>query len=336
MNQVSLSLHRNEYYFGHSARVRTLLAGPVPAELVSTYATRETLDNFINRLAESAGVPAQLVTLYHGAEDALFKILGWAAARRMKVHTTSHGWAEYMRLMQGLKLEVCQTPLIEYPDRYEHPVEAFEAALAAETSPALVLLASPNNPTGHDLPAGEVTRLAQLFKRHLFLIDRVYTEFSEATFAPVSTCENIITLGSFSKFFGLPGLRVGFAVGHVPAVQSMSLGPSPWALQVCLAALDDSEFYRGNWTHMQKTAAHLTSILTSAGKFLTTSAPFVLFRCKSHITEQQLSAAQEKAGVRGKVIHSGGQIQIRWSLASTEARQRIERCIEILESYANY
>jgi histidinol-phosphate/aromatic aminotransferase/cobyric acid decarboxylase-like protein len=331
MNRASLSLHRNEYYFKHSPEVCSLLSGPVPAELVSTYATRDMLDQFINRLAQSAGVRPELVTLYHGAEDALFKILGWAAARRMKVHTTSHGWAEYMRLMQGLKLEVCQTPLIELPDEYAHPTEAFEAALASEESSALVLLASPNNPTGHDLPAGELIRLANLFKRHLFLIDRVYTEFAEATFAPFAQCENIITIGSFSKFFGLPGLRVGFAVGKVPAVQSMSLGPSPWALQVCLAALNQSEYYLAHWAQMKKTAENLSSMQTSAGHFLKTCAPFLLFRCRSEIGEEQLLAAQDNAGVRGKIIQSGAQMQIRWSLASDEAQQRIVNCIQFLE-----
>ncbi len=331
MTNTPLSLHRNEYYFEHSPEVRKLLAGPVPAELVSTYATRETLDSFIKELATAIAVPSSLVTLYHGAEDALFKILSWAAARKMKVHTTSLGWAEYMRMMQGLELEVVQTPLIELQDKYVHPTEAFERALSAESEGALVLLASPNNPTGHDLPADEIIRLAHMFKRHLFLVDRVYTEFSKQTFAPMSQCENIIALGSFSKFFGLPGLRVGFAVGRVPSVQSMSLGPSPWALSLCLAALRTCPFYAEHWAQMQQTSAALQALTTRTGHFLKTQAPFVLFRCRKEISEDQLQSAQQKAALRGKIIRTPDKLEIRWSLGSPEAHQRITRCIQLLE-----
>lgn len=328
-----LSLHRNEYYYEHSPRVRQLLAGPVAPELVSTYSTRDTLDAFIKNLAAALNIPAELVTLYHGAEDALFKILSWAAGRQMTVHTTSLGWAEYMRMMQGLELDVKLTNLRATAEQYSHPAEEFEQALATEPARCLVLLASPNNPTGHEVPADEIIRLAKRFSQHVFLIDKVYNEFSAETFAPLSRCENIISVGSFSKFFGLPGLRVGFAVGRVPAVQTMALGPSPWALQLCAAALADCEYYNANWQHMRKTCEALQNLQTPAGYFLKTQAPFVLFRCNENLTSQSVAAAQQSVALRGKIISSQPQIEIRWSLGSPEACQRITQCIRQLENH---
>ncbi|MEN9808483.1 MAG: hypothetical protein RLZZ488_50 [Pseudomonadota bacterium] len=327
-----LSLHRNEYYYEHSPSVRHLLAGPVAPELVSTYSTRETLDTFIKNLAAALNIPSELVTLYHGAEDALFKILSWAAGRQMTVHTTSSGWAEYMRMMQGLELEVKLTNLKATAEQYSHPTEEFELALAQEPARCLVLLASPNNPTGHEVSAEEIIRLAKRFSQHVFLIDKVYNEFSAETFAPLSRYENIISVGSFSKFFGLPGLRVGFAVGRVPAVQTMALGPSPWALQICDAALSDRDYYNSNWQHMRNTCRLLQDIQSSAGHFLKTQAPFVLFRCSELITPQAVSTAQQAVALRGKIITLQPQIEIRWSLGSPEAYQRITECIRQLEN----
>lgn len=336
MSQKPLSLHRNEYYFEHSPRVQQLLQGPIAPEFVSTYATRENLDSFVRELASSLGVPTELVTLYHGAEDALFKILSWASSRQLTVHTTSLGWAEYMRMMQGLELEVKQTPLTEDETGYQHPREAFRTALAHEPSRALVLLASPNNPTGHDLPTEEILQLARLFPQHTFLIDRVYTEFSSTTFAPLAQAENIIAVGSFSKFFGLPGLRVGYAVGRVPTVQSMALGPSPWALEICRAALSDCAYYKTHWDEMRSTSSALQKLKTNAGHFLATTAPFVLFRCHSRLTDTDIEQAQREVQLRGKTLLNQGKKEIRWSLGSPEAYQRIVQCIKKLESRLSY
>lgn len=334
--EKALSLHRNEYYFEHSQKVRAVLDGPVPAEAVSTYARRDLLDSFVQELSSKLDVPCERVNLYHGAEDALFKILSWASGRQLTVHTTSLGWAEYMRMMQGFEIEVRQTPLIALEDHYEHPTDAFEKALADEQARALVLLASPNNPTGHDPTPEEIIRLANRFPHHVFLVDRVYTEFARETFASLSRCENVITLGSFSKFFGLPGLRVGFAIGKVPGLQSMALGPGSWALQICKAALDDCDYYRANWNLMAKMAVELQKIHTPAGRFMKTKAPFVLFRCCKNTREEDVRSAQSQAGVVGKIIFHGPEMLVRWSLGSPEAFQRISDCIHHLEKRTSY
>jgi histidinol-phosphate/aromatic aminotransferase/cobyric acid decarboxylase-like protein len=331
MNSDALLLHRNEYYFPHSPRVRALLENPTPAGWVSTYATRDTLDAFIQELANALELPTEHITLYHGAEDALFKILSWAAGHRMTVYTTGLGWAEYMRMMQGLELNIMQTALASSALEYSHPQKQFEQALYQAESKSLVLLASPNNPTGHDPSVAELIRLAKLFPQHIFLVDRVYTEFSKETFGPLSTCSNVITLGSFSKYFGLPGLRVGFAIGPTPAVQSMALGPSPWALHICQAALLDRDFYAKHWDIMKNVAQTLQQMESSAGQFLKTSAPFVLFRCSKNVSEEDLKWAQQHSKIVGKIITTSPSLQIRWSLGSPEAFQRISSCIRNIE-----
>ncbi|NBO37664.1 aminotransferase class I/II-fold pyridoxal phosphate-dependent enzyme [bacterium] len=336
MVQQLLSLHRNEFHFRHGPRVHAILQGPVAAELVSSYSSRETLHAFVQAIGRALQVPSESVTLYHGAEDALFKILSWAASKGMSVQTTSWGWAEYMRMMQGLELKVLQTPLVAEDNEFHHPKKPFEEALANASEPRLVLLASPNNPTGHSVETEVILGLANRFRQHTFLIDRVYTEFSPEIFAALASAENVITLGSFSKFFGLPGLRCGFAIGNVPMVQSMALGPSPWALQVCSAALEDIEVYRLLWQQMKNTALSLKTITTPTGKFIKTTAPFVLFRCNNGLSKTAVETAQLKAGVRGKLIVAGEEIYLRWSLGSPEAEERIRKCIQALENPNDY
>ncbi len=327
-----LNLHRNEYHFEHSPRVTQILNTAITHHLVSSYAERETLSTFVESLADKLAVSPQQITLYHGAEDALFKLLGWASSRTMRVYTTTWGWAEYMRMMQGFNLNVHQTPLRSSANQFFHPTEEFACELAKSSEPALVLLASPNNPTGHAINTNEIVQLAHQFQQHTFIIDSVYSEFGSKSFSLLAQANNVVNLGSFSKFFGLPGLRCGFAVGKVPDAHAMALGPSPLAVAICTAALSDMDHYGRHWQTMQLTAKRLQSLETGkAGRFFKTAAPFVLFQCSERISEVQIEEAEKKAEVRGKVFPAQGALYIRWSLTSPEAETKILECLRILE-----
>lgn len=332
MGSSMLHLHRNEYHFGHSSTVASLLGGPISHPSVSSYADRETLATFVEHIATTLAVSAERITLYHGAEDALFKLLGWASGRSMRVYTTTWGWTEYMRMMQGFNLNVHQTPLKTESDRFLHPVSEFEQDLLRTTDPSLILLASPNNPTGHSIGQQELARLATTFPLHTFIIDSVYSSFGAESFSQLSEFDNVINLGSFSKFFGLPGLRCGFAVGKVPDAHAMALGPSPLSIALCGAALRDIEHYKLNWTTMQLCAKRLQgSGHSGAGRFFKTDAPFVLFQCSEKIDELKIEKAQEHSRVRGKVFTAQGALYIRWSLTSPMAEERIKECLKYLE-----
>lgn len=328
-----LHLHRNEYHFEHSPRVLELLNGPIPHHIVSSYADRGLLTSFNESLAEKLNVPKQQITLYHGAEDALFKLLGWASSRTMRVYTTTWGWAEYMRMMQGFNLNVHQTPLKTSTNQFYHPTEDFASELEKNTEPSLILLASPNNPTGHAIDTHEIINLALKNPHHTFIIDSVYSEFTSKSFSQLEKMGNVVNLGSFSKFFGLPGLRCGFAVGKVPDAHAMALGPSPFAVSVCAAALQDIEHYSRHWKTMQETANRLQASEThKSGRFFKTAAPFVLFQCDEGISEAQIETAENRAQVRGKVFTAQGALYIRWSLTSPEAESKILECLKILEA----
>ena len=326
-----LNLHRNEYHFEHAPKVTQLLSSPIHHHLISSYAEREVLTRFIETLAESLGVSPHQITLYHGAEDALFKLLGWASSRAMRVYTTTWGWAEYMRMMQGFNLNVHQTPLKASADHFFHPVNEFAADLEKSSEPSLILLASPNNPTGHAINTQEIIRLADLYPQHTFIIDSVYANFQCESFSLLAQASNVVNLGSFSKFFGLPGLRCGFAVGKVPEAHAMALGPSPLAISICTAALRATEHYGRHWQTMQATADRLQSFESiKAGRFFKTAAPFVLFQCSDQISEVQIEEAEKKAQVRGKVFPAQGALYIRWSLTSPWAETKIQECLRVL------
>jgi histidinol-phosphate aminotransferase len=98
-----------------------------------------------------------------------------------------------------------------------HDLEAMAAEVTAATQ--LVLVCNPNNPTGTHLPAAEVAAFCEGLPAHVTVIlDEAYVEFQthddpDATVDLLADLPNLVVLRTFSKIYGLAGLRVGYALG---------------------------------------------------------------------------------------------------------------------------
>jgi histidinol-phosphate aminotransferase len=100
---------------------------------------------------------------------------------------------------------------------YMHDLEAMATEVTAATK--LVLVCNPNNPTGTHLPAAEVAAFCEHLPDHVTVVlDEAYVEFQtdddpDATIDLLGDLPNLVVLRTFSKVYGLAGLRVGFAIG---------------------------------------------------------------------------------------------------------------------------
>jgi histidinol-phosphate aminotransferase len=98
-----------------------------------------------------------------------------------------------------------------------HDLEAMAAEVTAATQ--LAIVCNPNNPTGTHLPAAEVAAFCQRLPNHVTIaLDEAYVEFQtdddpDATLDLLAEFPNLVVLRTFSKVYGLAGLRVGFALG---------------------------------------------------------------------------------------------------------------------------
>ncbi len=98
-----------------------------------------------------------------------------------------------------------------------HDLEAMAAEVTAATQ--LVLICNPNNPTGTHLPAAEVAAFCEGIPAHVTVaLDEAYVEFQtdddpDATVDLLAEFPNLVVLRTFSKVYGLAGLRVGYAIG---------------------------------------------------------------------------------------------------------------------------
>jgi|Deesub1362B_J571_1020462.scaffolds.fasta_scaffold10430_2 histidinol-phosphate aminotransferase len=112
----------------------------------------------------------------------------------------------------------------------------------------LIFLCSPNNPTGNTVPPKEVEKILRNTSGYI-VMDEAYAEFSgKTTLNLVEKYDNLIIVRSFSKFFALAGLRVGYAVGSQEIIDAIEKIRLPFCItsvanRLAIAALDSVDYY---------------------------------------------------------------------------------------------
>jgi histidinol-phosphate aminotransferase len=152
----------------------------------------------------------------------------------------------------------------------------------------VVFLANPNNPTGTYLPFEEVRRLhAALPPRAILVLDAAYAEYVrrndyESGMELAATADNVIMTRTFSKIYGLAGLRLGWGYGPTHIIDAINRIRPPFnvsapAIAAGIAAVRDREHVEVAATHNQDWLPRLTDEITALGLKVTPSvANFVL------------------------------------------------------------
>ncbi len=275
-----------------------------PAPL-SIYAEVNAAPALKSRLGSFLNVPAESLCLGHGAEDLILKLLQWKREGSSKLFLASFSWGEYRRLGEGLGFQVEE--LGESPHFCEAPPslateigviseQLRDRVLADPQLSAVVLLATTNNPTGSSLDISAAEALVREFagtQTH-FIFDAVYEQLPSEWFHRFANTPNVNVLGSFSKYFGMPGLRLGFCCGSVPPAFHLSLGHASWQLRTAQAALQNCEHYATARQHMIRFAALLHAEQGSWPHVVVhpTQAPFVLAHVRRSLSREPSQNSQ--------------------------------------------
>ncbi|MFK7837414.1 MAG: histidinol-phosphate transaminase [Sulfitobacter sp.] len=167
-------------------------------------------DTLRNSLTETTGVPADQIICGNGSEELLDVITRCFARPGDEVLISEFGYIQF-----ALTTARVGATLVKAPETaYTTDVDALLAAVTERTR--VLFLANPNNPTGTMIPVAELRRLAQGVPSQVVLVlDIAYGEFADPGYcdrvhALVSEHENVIVTRTFSKAYGLAGLRVGW------------------------------------------------------------------------------------------------------------------------------
>ncbi len=245
-----VKLASNENPLGPSPRAMHAVSGAVAGLARYPDGNGFELKHQIARLHQ---VDPATITLGNGSNDILELVARTFLTPEHEAVFSQHAFAVYPLATQavGATSRVAAANPADHPMPFGHDLGAMADAVGERTR--VVFVANPNNPTGTWLPAADLRAFLRAMPGHVIVVvDEAYVEYAvaddyQSAMAWVSEFPNLLVSRTFSKAYGLAGLRVGYSVSHPLVADLLNRVRQPFnvnslALVGAAAALDDGEF----------------------------------------------------------------------------------------------
>ena len=198
-------------------------------------------------LAERYGVEPAGVIVGAGSTELIEAAIRTFVRAGDEVVLPAPSWPVYRRRLQALEARIVDVPLAARGDAYEYELDALLGAITPATT--LLVVCTPNNPTGNSLSTDDLRRCAEAAPQ--VLVDAAYVDFEPGAdhSSLLREHENVLLFRTFSKAYCLAGLRVGYALGPPAVLDYVDrfLVPggsvSSASLHAGLAALEDDDHH---------------------------------------------------------------------------------------------
>lgn len=322
-----VKLASNENPLGMSPKARAAVEKAISG--VERYPDQFDL---IAKVAGRAGVAQSQVVLGNGSNDVLDLIARVFLAPGRSAVFAQHAFAVYPLATLSTGAELIATPA----KNYGHDLAAMRAAIRPDTR--IVWIANPNNPTGNFLPYADVRAfLESVPKEVIVVLDEAYNEYIPPaervdTAGWLKEFPNLVICRTFSKIYGLAGLRVGYALASVEVADLMNRVRQPFnvnnlALAGALAALDDHDFLNASYELNRYGMVQIVAALERLKlEYIPSYGNFVTFRAGDG------AAVNQKLLKQGVIVRPiGGYGLPEWLRVTIGTERENARFIEALE-----
>jgi histidinol-phosphate aminotransferase len=253
MSSEPVYLDRNENHYGPAPACFEVLrsAGIEALSCYSKDPMRGIKSALTERLARDHGVPESRIAVGYGSEDILKQAVHCYLEPGQSLLIPTHSWWYYKAVAAEKNGRTLEYAMVPGPESFHYDVEGL-LRLARAEKPRLVLISSPNNPTGNGLPDGDLLRVIRELQDTVLILDEAYWGFGGEGQTPVRELiekhPRLIILRTFSKYYALAGVRIGYGflgAGLEDLVRfgSRYLGYNRISERLALAALDSPEYY---------------------------------------------------------------------------------------------
>ncbi|RKZ14088.1 histidinol-phosphate aminotransferase family protein [bacterium] len=337
--QDPILFDRNENRFGPAPACMDVLR-QADAELMFNYTRAFQQGNYSDlsvRLGLRHGVDEKRIILGYGCEDILKEAVHYFLKPGRTILIPSASWWYYTAIANEVEGITVQFPLIEQPTTYTFDVDAL-IGMKDEHDPGMVLIASPNNPTGNALSREDLLRVLEAYRDTPVLLDQAYfglvpgedDDFSQLT----DSYLNLLILRTFSKLYALAGMRIGYGIigegmGWFQKFCGRNLGYNRLSEKLALAALDSVEYYTDIARRMADDRAAFTRLLRSyeGCRVFDSAANFLLVRFPDEVAPV-LKEALDRQGLMVKFFQEPGFLgYARISLGTDPENARLREAI---------
>ncbi|HHP7231387.1 MAG TPA: threonine-phosphate decarboxylase CobD [Xenococcaceae cyanobacterium] len=227
------------------------------------------------------------------------ELLTWIAkelAQCQKTYVVAPAFGDYYRALTAFAANVTR---LTNPLPFEKLASLISDRSAVDSG---LLLNNPHNPTGKLWEREEI--IFYLDKFSLVAIDEAFMDFippaaQQSLIDLVSSYPNLIVLRSLTKFYSLPGLRIGYAIANPQILQQWQKYRDPWsvnslAVVAAIAAIQDREFQQFTWQWLASARNELSQGLANIPQFepLASAANFILVKSRVSVTQLQRKLLQ--------------------------------------------
>jgi histidinol-phosphate aminotransferase len=285
-----------------------------------------------SRLAQKLALSPNQLILGNGSNEIIEYVGHALLAPGTEVIASQYCFAVYPIVAQLFGAKLITVPALQFG----HDLSAMRAAITAQTR--IIFVANPNNPTGTLVPAAELRRFIESVPPHVLLaMDEAYLEFLDEPLDLLPTIRagampNLLLMRTFSKIYGLAGLRLGYGIGCPPLIAALEKVRQPFNINAvaqagATAALDDEAHVANTRANNREGLRFFEEAFRRLRlEFVPSSANFILVRVGNG------SRAFEGLQRLGVIVRPMGGYQLpEWIRISVGTAQENARCQAALE-----
>jgi histidinol-phosphate aminotransferase len=253
MTQEPTYLDRNENNYGPAPACFDVLKSS-GIETLSWYSkdfSRGVKSVLSERLAKDHGLPEASIQLGYGSEDILKQAVHCYLNPGETLLIPTHSWWYYKSIAAEKGGQSMEYAMVAGTESFEYDVEGL-LRLARQKKPRIVLISSPNNPTGNTLGEKDLQRVIRELQDTIIILDQAYWGFGGESSTPVpdllAAHPRLIILRTFSKYYAMAGIRIGYGflsrdLSELVRSGTRYLGYNRLSEKLALAALDSEDYY---------------------------------------------------------------------------------------------
>jgi len=235
------------------------------------------------KMVKKLGIKSEELIFGNGSNEIIELMTRCFARPGDNIVISEHAFLVYLLAGRSLGAEVRMAPA----KNYGHDLAAMAERVDKKTK--LVFIANPNNPTGGYCDRRSLTKFLQKIKSIPVVSDEAYFEYVQAGDYPDTLklrkqFGNLVTLRTFSKMYGLAGLRIGYGIGSAELMQYLNRMRQPFnvnmmAQEAAIAALSDKEYLKKSLRVNSQGKKMLFKMLADNNlEFLPTETNFILVK----------------------------------------------------------
>ncbi len=245
---------------------------------------------FVRAISEHLNIPSSLIVPANGTTELLYLLPRIVDCKRALIPMPSY--IDYGKVMEMWNIQV-EPILLKAENNFHLDLSELSGRLVGDE---LVVIGSPNNPTGVSVDPEKLLNIAKDFPNTVFVIDEAFMDFLDTKTNLAGKSENVITLNSLTKFYAIPGLRLGFGVFPEKLAEKMRAVIPPWTVNTLAQAVGTQLFRDEDYGRRSREAcSQLRSELKeglekfSDLKIFPSDANYLLLQLKTSITARQLA-----------------------------------------------